>query len=296
MRSNGVSIISILSGIVTILFSILCLGVGIIGIIYSQETIENKLLNAIVVLLCPITFFIIGLSLCVIGIYIGKKRNEINKDEQIKKNCFIHSWEGCICKVCGATRHYYPDYIKPFGKSGYSKCYCGRCKEINPNRAGHIFSKLGAKYQLCECINCFNYVHDWNGCKCKVCGDKRNDQHDWNGCICVRCGYVRETEHNWDGCICTKCKRKRETKDHAWNECICKKCGEIRDYKHQWEGCKCKNCGKVRDEDHNWNGCECIKCNKTRHDWNFVYEEEYYVDGEWVRPYKRECKICGKHD
>jgi hypothetical protein len=40
-------------------------------------------------------------------------------------------------------------------------------------------------------LKCFFGTHQWNGCKCSVCGKIRGEQHVLDdGCECKRCGYT----------------------------------------------------------------------------------------------------------
>jgi hypothetical protein len=79
----------------------------------------------------------------------------------------------------------------------------------------------------------------------------------------------RKLGHDWDGCKCHRCRQKRD-EGHDWDECLCRRCGQIRDVGHDWDGCKCRRCGRVRSEGHDWNGCKCRRCGRIReegHDW-----------------------------
>lgn len=138
-------------------------------------------------------------------------------------------------------------------------------------------------------------LHEWNGCTCVLCGQRRNEhhdtskdcmrcsicgkivvtnRHDWSkDCeICSKCGKTRDNAHEWDGCKCIKCGKTRDER-HDWSEnCeICCKCGATRENAHEWDGCKCIKCGAVRDKEHEWDECKCIKCGRVRsgyHNWN----------------------------
>jgi hypothetical protein len=87
-------------------------------------------------------------------------------------------------------------------------------------------------------LKCFS-GHQWNGCKCKRCGEISNAGHQWvlieNKCIekCAICGKERDLRHEWmlweDKCIkkCAVCGKER-TMEHEWNGDTCKKCGATR--------------------------------------------------------------------
>ncbi len=113
------------------------------------------------------------------------------------------------------------------------------------------------------------FLHSWDGCKCRRCGEKRNAGHKWIGCECPDCGRKKttyDTDHNWDGCCCTTCSVTRD-EEHNWVEgCTCKACGkpaEPNHPAHQWSGTKCSVCG-INDE--------CPKC--SGRGW---WPESYFV-------------------
>jgi HEAT repeat protein len=56
-------------------------------------------------------------------------------------------------------------------------------------------------------IMCLLGKHKWTGCKCSVCGKKRDEGHDWSkDCEkCVRCGAERKDAHKLNGCKCSVC-------------------------------------------------------------------------------------------
>jgi len=73
--------------------------------------------------------------------------------------------------------------------------------------------------------------------------------HQWNGCKCKRCGETRDVEHNYiavNGKCIEKCSicGKQCSIEHKWNGCKCEICG---DEKHHWDKKKgvCVNCGKI---------------------------------------------------
>jgi formylglycine-generating enzyme len=132
-------------------------------------------------------------------------------------------------------------------------------------------------------IKCLLGFHDWEGCKCSLCGKIRDEQHDWsNDCEeCSKCGQTRTDTHDWSK-NCEKCSICGKTRDdhHKWNGCKCSVCEKVRDQLHNWDGCKCAFCEKVRDEQHKWDGCTCSVCGRILigggHEWS-----------------GRECKKCG---
>jgi hypothetical protein len=127
----------------------------------------------------------------------------------------------------------------------------------------HNFA-FNSPHTKCSCVRvgCDKSRHDWRGCKCKRCNEKRDQAHEWNGCECSICYKTRDQDHDFgkDCEACSRCRTKRE--DH-----------------HSWDGCKCSSCGKKRDEYHA-RASECEKCTKCGslgyHNWS---------DGK--------CTLCG---
>ena len=83
-----------------------------------------------------------------------------------------HSWHGCRCTRCGATRDEGHDW---------DGCKCSVCARTR------------------------DQDHDWEGCKCRQCGMIRSEGHDWEGCICKRCNTWRDAEHDLVEGVCKKC-------------------------------------------------------------------------------------------
>ena len=141
-------------------------------------------------------------------------------------------------------------------------------------------------------------MHDWNHCRCRRCGLRRDTDHLWNGCQCKVCRKVRDEGHQWKGCKCGICGQSRD-EGHRWNGCRCSVCGHTRDEGHVWDGCLCRRCGKVRDEGHEidlapliarmepaWRGCALetkkdldIRCSRC---------------GRWIRTLEKNKTYCPK--
>jgi hypothetical protein len=98
---------------------------------------------------------------------------------------------------------------------------------------------------------CAKLGHDFNGCKCKLCGNVT--RHEWNKCVCTICGELSDFPHLKGGN-----KREENESDHAgpWvSDGQCRK--------------KCSACG-ARYYDHTLNGInsgsapyqkyKCSKC------------------------------------
>lgn len=133
-------------------------------------------------------------------------------------------------------------------------------------------------------LKCLIGLHQWNGCSCRFCRKKRDQEHHWSrNCEggCYLCSARRPNTHKWSGCRCEVCHEFRD-KEHHWSGCKCSKCGKTRDVEHQWSGCICAVCGKVGDKGHSWNGCVCSSCGRTKDS-----------DHDWSRNCKR-CSKCGK--
>jgi len=104
--------------------------------------------------------------------------------------CIIgfHSWKGCTCIHCPATRD------------------------------------TGHDWDGCKCIHCpvtRDSEHDWVGCKCNRCSKTRTtdnpQDHNWDGCVCIKCYSRRNQDHDWNGCLCRRCSARRD-QDHDWED------------------------------------------------------------------------------
>jgi len=60
----------------------------------------------------------------------------------------------------------------------------------------------------------------------KLCTKLR---HKWNGCVCKNCEFKRDEQHEWDGCKCKLCDKIRDDERHEWDDCHCIKCGKIKE-------------------------------------------------------------------
>ncbi len=146
-------------------------------------------------------------------------------------------------------------------------------------------------------IYCKLGLHQWSGCKCTMCGKKRDTEHQWNGCKCTICGKVRDTEHQWKGCRCLTCGKTRN-QGHNLNKCMCTVCHTAMPVwmsdVHLWNGCKCTVCGQVQDEDHEWEIVYDKSCNDCPYQPISVEDLNgsscYEADG--CAHFR--CKICGK--
>lgn len=91
---------------------------------------------------------------------------------QAKAVCLLsgHDWFGCECKRCGATRDQGHQFQPVNGKMGtcIKKCtVCGKTK--NEHHYQLIEGKCEQKCLICDKIK--EIPHDWNGAKCKRCGE-----------------------------------------------------------------------------------------------------------------------------
>ena len=125
--------------------------------------------------------------------------------------------------------------------------------------------------------------------------------HEWDGCKCRRCGEIRDAEHDWDGC---KCRSRWKTRDegHGWDICVCRHCGKKRNVAHDWNGCKCRHCGEIRDEGHQWVVEVCEQCSGTGYAGHSLsYGDPGYGDPDYQgdpcdcrKPRRTYCTICGR--
>jgi hypothetical protein len=113
-------------------------------------------------------------------------------------------------------------------------CQCGY-KNIGSDKC----MKCDKPYRECG----VDTSHDWNGCKCTICSETRDEQHSWNGCKCTVCGKVRNEQHIWNGCKCVICGKEKEhdwvfshTKSNPYDD---------GSYFSDYDFYKCKICGKT---------------------------------------------------
>ena len=61
--------------------------------------------------------------------------------------------------------------------------------------------------------------HQWDGCMCAWCGEKRDCEHHYthftasgdNKCVgTCKCGKKQILEHDWDGGTCRRCGAKKD--------------------------------------------------------------------------------------
>ena len=169
---------------------------------------------------------------------------------------------------------------------------------------------------LCKLIG-----HKWEGCKCRNCIAKRDQEHSWKsyddhetcGKICRKCNKLEIKPHDFkllrNECFkqCTKCGYKTAV-DHTWNYCVCTVCGKKQNYNHHFVGPKCNRvcdiCGKEEshpngNREHEWviTGCEarCSKCGKTvsAHTYQLIRHDISYGTGKCPKAYKNDDYICG---
>ena len=113
-------------------------------------------------------------------------------------------------------------------------------------------------------LKCVIGLHEWQGCKCRTCGQTRQEGHDWTT-DCERCSTCGKTRvnHDWSE-DCEKCANCRVTRpgSHPWNGCVCTTCNKKRDDGHDWaKDCgKCARCGMTREGAHMWRNRTCSVC------------------------------------
>ncbi len=84
-------------------------------------------------------------------------------------------------------------------------------KETEQTKLKEIAAKawLPAVRKAADKRLCVLFGHEWDGCKCRRCGVKRDEQHEWKGCRCARCGARRDEQHRWQGLRCLECGKER---------------------------------------------------------------------------------------
>ena len=126
-----------------------------------------------------------------------------------------HEWLGCKCLICGRTRDEEHRWTYPGGNTKLCVRKCSRCGKTE-KRQHRMENVPGKCYEECaECGYKTAPVHSWDGCRCTVCGEQRDQNHRWvrNGCTetCSICGKTRTDDslHDWvrEGCTerCSAC-------------------------------------------------------------------------------------------
>lgn len=91
---------------------------------------------------------------------------------QAKAVCLLsgHNWLGCKCKRCGATRDQGHQFQPVEGKEGTCVKKCTVCGETKKEHQFQLIEgKCEQKCLICDEIE--EVPHDWNGAKCKRCGE-----------------------------------------------------------------------------------------------------------------------------
>lgn len=190
------------------------------------------------------------------------------------------------CKVTGHKWNKLPD--------GSDGCKCTRCGERrNEGHDWHFTHKredwaggyrkvIRGQFYVCSVCDRWETLqsrqercaHDWDGCKCRLCGSTRDEGHDWDGCKCKRCGKTRYEGHRWQGNKCSICGKTREQGCRALGEngrhafkqqkgCHhkCAECGHTTVW-HEFRNGTCITCGVDESEHY----CELILSGKVRYD------------------------------
>ena len=175
---------------------------------------------------------------------------------------------GLACKITGHKWNKLPD--------GSDGCTCTRCGERRNEGHDWYFTRERENW-------IFNSRHIIAGrfYVCSVCGHWETEQvwqercaHDWDGCKCRLCGLTRDEGHDWDGCKCRRCFKSR-------------------DEEHDWDGCECKRCGARRNEGHIWQGDRCARCGKTREQTCRALQESGNHAFRQQKGCRRRCTECG---
>jgi len=176
---------------------------------------------------------------------------------------------GLACKITGHKWNKLPD--------GSDGCKCTRCGERrNEGHDWHFTTEredwaggyrrvIRGQFYVCSVCDRWETlqsrqercVHDWDGCKCRLCGSTRGEGHDWNGCTCARCGEVRDEGHDWQKdvtnfgakehrrqcCICGRYETERHSFKHLSNcQRMCTVCGYTMTW-HEFRRGECMTCG-----------------------------------------------------
>lgn len=116
---------------------------------------------------------------------------------------------------------------------------------------------------------CMIGIHSWLSCKCRWCGQTRDQNHEWGGCKCSRCGKVREQDNDWNN---------DDASAHHWAGCVCERCGQHRDEAHALLKCACTRCKTIV---HEWSSDVCSRCGaiKGQNDTFLDYKNRPIISG-----------------
>ncbi|MBR2852941.1 MAG: hypothetical protein IKE81_01335 [Clostridia bacterium] len=181
---------------------------------------------------------------------------------------FGHKWNGCTCERCNAHRVSEQDGHDFRQKDGGCVFVCSKC---GTEWTSHLWNSPRG----CTCTRCgekrdgVGINHDWDGCKCRMCGKRRNT-HDWVGCRCRVCGQSRgplEDGHHW----VYEPGREITAKEHFVR---CSVCGWTKTEPHTFrhgDGCsiRCSACGYMTEE-HDFVAGICRTCGAD--------ESEFFCD------------------
>ena len=185
---------------------------------------------------------------------------------------------GLACKITGHKWNKLPD--------GSDGCTCTRCGErrneghdwhFTREREDWIFSSrhvIAGRFYVCsvcghwetERVRQEHCTHDWDSCRCRLCGLTRDEGHDWNGCKCARCGEVRNEGHDWQ-----KAVANFGAKEHRRQ---CRICGRYETERHSFKhlpDCRhrCTVCGYTMTW-HEFMDGTCVACG--------IDESDYYCE------------------
>ena len=125
-----------------------------------------------------------------------------------------HKWNGCTCSRCGEHRYEGHDY---------------QLVVLDVSKRT-VFGN--SRRKQCAMV-------------CSICGSTRSAEHDWDGCSCTRCDEKRNQDHAW-GVPEPLSEGDKRRKSHHREKCT--KCGEIRFLSHSFERIagglqRCRECG-----------------------------------------------------
>lgn len=143
-------------------------------------------------------------------------------------------------------------------------------------------------------IFCFLGLHVWHDgarfkswkCRCFACGITRN--HDWEGCKCTICDETRDELHKWGTCKCVICD-KLSLEGHKWLQGLCSKCGEEHSFHEPSEEGTCFICGAYKCSSCKGYGQEDCTCKMAGGGGFIVFTKNCtYCDGRGALP----CESC----
>ena len=156
-------------------------------------------------------------------------KNLLNLEKKSSRHRSGYINKNGICRDIDEEAYYW--------SSDSSSIETSRCLRFSND--WYLYSENKGMGLSCLCVKgnvselCNEFTHDWDGCKCKICGETKSIKesgHDWNGCKCIKCDQIRDEQHSVIHCKCQICL----------------------EVMHNWVNGKCSNCSQFHKDSEGW--------------------------------------------